>query len=111
VATDLPPQNLKSWLGYSPHKLLFQSVLYYQNLKAPVSEKTMGWFYAKTVVPLRVDIYPRTTRLGTELHISYHVREFDQATIRRVMKDYKTMLAAIAEDPRKKIKELIAPIH
>lgn len=107
----LPPQSLKSWLGYSPHKLLFQSVLYYQNLKAPVSEKTMGWFYAKTVVPLRVDIYPRTTRLGTELHISYHVREFDQETIRRVMKDYKTMLAAIAEDPRKKIKELIAPIH
>lgn len=104
----LPPQGLKSWLGVSPNKLLFQSVLYYQNLKAPVMQQTMGWFYAKTVVPLRIDVYPRTTRLGTELHMSYHVRDFDQATILRIMSEYKTMLATLATNPARKIKELIA---
>jgi amino acid adenylation domain-containing protein len=105
----LPPQSLKSWLGISPHQLLFESVIYYQNLKAAVMQQTMGWFYAKTAVPLRVDVYPRTTRLGTELHISYHVREFDQATIVRVMRDWKAILTAIAENPSIKIKELINP--
>src|SRR5436309_2053658 len=47
----------------------------------------MGWFYAKTAVPLRVDVYLRTTRLGTEVLISYHVTDSDQTTMATVLKD------------------------
>jgi len=103
-----PLQRLRSWLGFSRDGLLFESVFYFQNLEGAVHAGSMGWFSAKTAIPLRIDVYPRKTELGTEVNFSHHLRYFDDATVFRIMNDYKAMLAEIAEDSRRKVKELIA---
>lgn len=67
----------------------------------------MGLFYAKTAYPLRIDIFPRSTHMGTQMFFSYHLKYFDDLTATRIVDDYEQLLAAIADDPLQKNRELI----
>jgi len=103
----LPVQHLRDWLQLPQDKLLFESILYFQNLGGPVNDGSMGLFYAKTAYPLRLDIFPRLAELGTQIYASYHLKYFDPATVFRIMDDFERTLHSITVDPLQKMRELI----
>ncbi len=100
-------QQLRAWLQLPPDKLLFESIFYFQNLSGPVNDGSMGLFYAKTAYPLRIDVFPRSTHLGTQIYASYHLKYFDDLTIIRILDDYEHLLAAVLSDPLQKNKDLV----
>ncbi|HEY2393310.1 MAG TPA: amino acid adenylation domain-containing protein [Candidatus Angelobacter sp.] len=100
-------QQLRAWLQLPPDSLLFESIFYFQNLSGPVNDGSMGLFYAKTAYPLRIDVFPRSTHLGTQVYTSYHLKYFNELTITRILDDYEQLLAAVLCDPLQKNKELV----
>jgi non-ribosomal peptide synthetase component F len=100
-------QQLRAWLQLPPDSLLFESIFYFQNLSGPVNDGSMGLFYAKTAYPLRIDVFPRSTHLGTQVYTSYHFKYFNELTITRILDDYEQLLAAVLCDPLQKNKELV----
>jgi amino acid adenylation domain-containing protein len=103
----LPVQRLRTWLQLPADSLLFESILYFQNLGGPVNDGSMGLFYAKTAYPLRIDIFPRSTHLGTQMFFSYHLKYFDDLTASRIVDDYEQLLTSVVADPLQKNRELV----
>jgi len=109
---DYTPQDrVREWWGVPPEKYLFESYVVVQNfpdetryLKNQAKPtRTSHQYTARMEIPLRVDVYP-----GREIAIIFHYykRSFRDASIKRMLADFRTLLLKFIEDPNLTVGEM-----
>ena len=109
---DYTPQDMvREWWGIPPEKYLFESYVVVQNfpdetryLKSQSKPtRTSHQYTARMEIPLRVDVYP-----GREIAIIFHYykRSFRDASIKRMLADFRILLLKFIEDPNLTVGEM-----
>ncbi|HEY0607136.1 MAG TPA: amino acid adenylation domain-containing protein [Herpetosiphonaceae bacterium] len=103
--------DVQGWSDVPRGMALFESIVVFENYPIDASVRNLGGdlkieaveFAEKTNFPLTIAVQP-----GAELSIEldYAISHFDDATIRRMLDHWLTLLTAIAADPNRRLYEL-----
>jgi amino acid adenylation domain-containing protein len=103
-----PLDRVCEWSEVPPGCPLFQTYMIFQNLETfPVNAynpREVPTFVAQMEHPLRLDAFPRR-EMG--FVASYHKRDFSAVAVKRMLKDFNSLMTAVVENPDQSVAELI----
>jgi hypothetical protein len=101
--------QIRDWADRPWREQLYDSYLVYENfpMDAATGRRVEDWApqggVTQTEHPLRVLLWPVG---GLAVELSYYARYFDTATIRRLLRAYECVIAALAGQPSAPLGEL-----
>ncbi len=109
-----PPLKIKEWSDVPGNIPLFESYLVAENFPsdAAVEEKLRNWLregsgLTQTEHPLRIEVWPLHTIL---LSMGYYPHYFDPNTIKRILRDFQSVLKAFVTHHQQRLAQLLSSI-
>lgn len=106
-----PPLKIKEWSDVPDNTPLFESYLVVENFPSDITveEKLRNWIrdgsgLTQTEHPLRIEVWPLRTIL---LSMGYYLHYFDPDTIKRILRDFQSMLEAFVTHPQQRLAQLL----